>query len=333
MLRRYVCLLFILAAAASLCAQTAVEIPGGSAGIGFDDMRFAPSLGRILAPAGRAGVLALVDPASRSVTTVPGFSALPTFGGGHDEGVTSADEAGGRIIATDRTAVRLDVVDPRSLKIVASAKLGGPPDYVRYVETTGEIWVTQPGRERIEIFKMPAGNAAPTHEAFLSVPGGPESLVVDAKKGRAYTHLWNGETLAIDVKARSVAATWPNGCSGSRGISLDETRGWIFAGCAEGKAVVLDAANGRKLSSLLAGNGVDVIDYNPSLRHLYLPGAKSATMAVLAVSSVGTLSLLATLPTASGAHCVAADRSGNVFVCDPGKGRLLAFQDRFPASR
>ncbi len=333
MLRRDVCLLLGLAAAAALSAQTAVEIPGGSAGIGFDDLRFAPSLGRILAPAGRAGVLALVDPASRSVATVPGFSARRTFGGGHDDGVTSADEAKGRIVATDRTAERLDVVDPRSLRIASSVKLGGPPDYVRYVETTGEVWVTQPGRERIEIFRLPADGAAPVHEAFLSIPGGPESLVVDGKKGRAYTHLWNGRTVAIDVKARSVAATWENACRGSRGIALDGAHGWVFAGCAEGKAVVLDAANGRKLSGLSAGNGVDVIDYNPSLRHLYLPGARSATMAVLGVSGSGALTLLATLPTASGAHCVAADRSGNVFVCDPGKGRLLAFQDRFPASR
>lgn len=330
---RDVCLLFTLAAAFPLAAQTAVDIPGGSAGIGFDDLRFAASLGRILAPAGRAGVLALVDPASRSVATVPGFSARRAFGGGHDDGVTSADEARGRIVATDRTALRLDVVDPRSLKIVSGVKLAGGPDYVRYVETTAEVWVTQPDRERIEIFRLPAGDSAPVHEAFLAVPGGPESLVVDATKGLAYTHLWNGKTLAIDVRKRSVAATWDNGCRGSRGIALDEARGWIFAGCAEGKAVVLDAASGRKLSSLSAGNGVDVIDYNPGLRHLYLPGARSATMAVLGVSASGALTLLATLPTASGAHCVASDASGNVFVCDPGKGRLLAFHDQLPASR
>ena len=54
----------ILAAALSQ-AQTSIEIPGGSAGIGFDDLRFAPASGRVLVPAGRTGVLALVDPATR----------------------------------------------------------------------------------------------------------------------------------------------------------------------------------------------------------------------------------------------------------------------------
>ncbi len=56
-------------------------------------------------------------------------------------------------------------------------------------------------------------------------------------------------------------------------------------------------------------------------------------MAVLGVAASGALTLLGTLPTAAGAPCVAADASGDVFVCDPRKGRLLVFHDRFPASR
>jgi len=326
-------LLGIPASGDSSRGPTAVDLPGGSAGIGFDDLRFAPSLKRFLAPAGRTGNLALVDPTSHAVTVVPGFAAKGAFSGGHDDGVTSADEGKGWIFATDRTSEQLAVVDPRALRIVSRAKLGGPPDYVRYVESAGEVWVTQPDKERIEIFRLSGGNPPETvHEAFVSVPGGPESLV-DGKRGRAYTHLWNGRTVAIDVRKRAIASTWDNGCKGSRGIALDEARGFLFAGCAEGKAVVLDAATGTQLSKLSAGGGVDIIDYDPKLAHLYLPGGKSATMAVLAVSAKGELSLLGTFPTAQGAHCVATDFAGNVLVCDPQKGRLLLFQDGHPSSR
>ncbi len=314
-------------------AQTAIEIPGGSAGIGFDDLRFSPASGSVLVPAGRTGALVLVDPATRGVTAITGFSAKAEFSGGHDDGVTSADEAQGWIFATDRTSGMLDIVDPRSRKIVSSVKLGGPPDYVRFVPTTGELWVTQPDKERIEIFRLSAGSPpAAAHEAFLSVPGGPESLVVDGKRGRAYAHLWKGKTVAIDVKARAFTATWTNGCTGSRGIALDEPGVFLFAGCAEGKAVVLDAGSGKVVSSLAAGDGVDIIDYDAKLSHLYLPGGKSATMAVLGVSGQGKLSILGTLPTAAGAHCVAV-ANGNIFVCDPKKGRLLVFRDTYPGSR
>ena len=318
----------ILAASFSR-AQAPIEIPGGSAGIGFDDLRFASASGKVLVPAGRTGALVLVDPSTRGVTAITGFSAKAEFSGGHDDGVTSADEGRGWIFATDRTSGMLDIVDPRSRKIVSSVKLGGPPDYVRFIPTTGELWVTQPSNDRIEIFRLSAGSPpAAEHEAFLSLPGGPESLVVDGKGGRAYTHLWKGKTVAIDVKARAVTATWDNGCTGSRGIALDEAGRFVFAGCAEGKAVVLDAGTGKVVSSLASGDGVDIIDYDARLSHLYLPGGKSATMAVLGVSREGKLSLLGTVPTAAGAHCVVG-ANGSVFVCDPKKGRLLVFRDAF----
>jgi hypothetical protein len=74
---------------------------------------------------------------------------------------------------------------------------------------------------------------------------------------------------------------------------------------------------------------VDVIDYNAKLSHLYVPAAKSATMTVFGVSPAGKLSVLGTKTTVPGAHCVAADPNGNVFVCDPKKGRLLVFRDTF----
>ena len=55
-----------------------------------------------------------------------------------------------------------------------------------------------------------------------------------------------------------------------------------------------------------------------------------ATMAILAVSPKGELSLLGTLRTAPGAHCVATDGKRNVFVCDPRKGSLLLLHDDYP---
>ena len=139
-------------------------------------------------------------------------------------------------------------------------------------------------------------------------------------------------TKAIDLKSRAIVATWVNGCTDSRGIDLDEKRGFLFAGCAEGKAVVLDVTTGASLSSLVNGSGVDVIAYSAGLGHFYLPGATSKTMAILGVSARGQLSLLGTVPTAAGAHCATADASGNVYVCAPHSGTILMFHDAHPSS-
>jgi hypothetical protein len=325
---------FLLAAFAAVAtAQTpptppAIPVPGGEAGVGFDDLRFSPVLDRVIVPAGRTGSILLVQPGEWRIDRIAGFStASAVGGGGHGEGVTSADEGRGFLFAVDRSAKRLLVVDPSDGRIVAGAPLSAGPDYVRYVEPTDEVWVTEPEKERIEIFRLEGNPPRPVHDDFLTVEGGPESLIVDAARGRAYANLWKGETVAIRARNRSIVAKWPNGCKGARGLALDRERDFLFVGCAEGKGVTLDAKSGRVLGSVEAGDGIDIVDYNPALSHLYLPGGKSATMAIVGVSASGGLRLLGTVPTAPRGHCVVADRSGNVYVCDPGAGRILVIPD------
>ncbi|HEY4231334.1 MAG TPA: hypothetical protein VGO79_14285 [Thermoanaerobaculia bacterium] len=309
----------------------AVELPGGSAGIGFDDLQFSSRLGRVLAPGGRTGRLFLVDPKTLAVSFIEGFSPSQTFGGGHGEGITSVSEGENRLFVTDRTARALLVVDPASRRISARAKLAASPDYVRYVAPTREVWVTEPDADQIEVFRLAASvDEPPAHAALIPIRNGPESLVIDATRGRAYTHLWEAETLAIDLKSRSVAARWKNRCEGSRGIALDEPKGFLFAGCSEGRAVVLDAGHDGKILGDLKTEaaGVDIIDYDRALRHLYLPGAKSASTVFLAVGEDGSLRRLRAVPSPAGAHCVVSDQAGRVYVCDPKAGRLLAVPDR-----
>jgi DNA-binding beta-propeller fold protein YncE len=312
-----------------------VALPGGDGGIGFDDLVFASGVRRVLVPAGGTGSLDLLDPETGAVRAIGGFSASRTpYAGGHELGTTSADEGRGLVFAIDRTSRRLDVVDAAAGAIVAFAKLGGGPDYVRWVRASGEVWVTEPDEQVIEVFSVPAGAApTPVHAANIRVDGGPESLVVDPGRRRAFTHLWHGSTVAIDVASRTIAATWPNGCEGSRGIALDARRGFLLAGCSEGKLTVLDVDHGgRLLGTASSGAGVDVIAYSPALGHAYVPGARSATLAIVGIGANGAPAILGTAPTAKGAHCVATDDRGRAWVCDPEHGRLLAFTDGFPAS-
>jgi streptogramin lyase len=307
-----------------------IALPGGEGGIGFDDLQYAPALGRLLVPAGRTGRLDLVDPATGAVTSIGGFTSTDAFSGGHSEGTTSAVDGGGTLYAIDRTARSLVVIDPLASRIVARVPLRADPDYVRWVEPTREIWVTEPDAEIIEVFAAGSG-PAPTGVGVIEVAGGPESLVVSPARRRAYTHLWKGRTVAIDLDSRRVVETWNNGCGGSRGIALDDERGWLFVGCAEGAGVVLDVAHdGVELGRVPTGSGVDVIAYAPSIRHLYLPAATSATLAIIDVADSGALTLVHELPTAQGAHCAVTDDRGGVWVCDPAGGRLLELRDSLP---
>jgi DNA-binding beta-propeller fold protein YncE len=317
-------------------AKTAkpLALPDGHGGIGFDDLRYDRALNLLLIPAGRTGNVDLIDPATGAVTPISGFTKLARYDEGHGQSVTSVDVGDGYLFATDRNALKLAVVDLKTHKIALQVPLASAPDYVRYVGPTREVWVTEPSKKRIEVFALSkATPPVPTHATFIDTPGGPESLAIDATRGRAYTHNWKHSTMAIDLKTHALVSTWAAGCDDPRGIWIDETRGFLLVGCEDGSATALDVEHGGKvLSTVKSGNGVDIIAYDAKRAHLYLPGDESATMAIIGVSAKGVLSVLGIAPTVKQAHCVTTDERGNAYVCDPNNGQLLIVRDPYPAS-
>jgi DNA-binding beta-propeller fold protein YncE len=334
---RAVALSFVTMVAIPGWAETAkpLPLPDGAGGIGFDDLRWDPTSQRLLIPAGRTGNVDVIDPATLAVTPIAGFTKVAKYDSGHGQSVTSVDAGEGYLFATDRNALKLSVVDPSTHKIVHQVPLASAPDYVRYVAPTRELWVTEPGKKRIEVFSLSkATPPVPTHAAFIDTPGGPESLVVDGKRGRAYTHKWKDSTMAIDAKTRAIVATWSAGCSDPRGIWFDEARDVLLVGCEDGTATALDVAHdGRLLSTVKSGSGVDIIAYDAKRGHLYLPGDESATMAIIGLSTKGVLAILGVVPTVKDAHCVTTDERGHAYVCDPRGGRLLVVDDPYPAAK
>jgi hypothetical protein len=228
----------------------------------------------------------------------------------------------------------VNVVDPQAGAIVGSLGLSATPDYIRYVSTTDELWVTEPAGSQIEVLAL-SSDTPPQVSSAATIPiaNGPESLVIDPAAGRAYTHRWQSTSVIVDVRSRSIVAEWKNGCAASRGLAIDGPHGFFFAGCSEGTLSVLDTAHdGRVLSSLARGAGFDVLGYNPTLGHLYLAGTACSCLVVLGVDSTGQLSFLGRFGATGSAHCAAADDRGHGWYCDPDGGQLWRVDDRFPAS-
>jgi hypothetical protein len=304
-------------------------LPSASPGIGFDDLRWSPVLKKLIIPAGRAGYVALVDPDSLAVDTLPGFSTSDKFEGGHDFGATSADSDGKLLFVTDRTANALVVVDLATKQRTGKISLAHPPDYARVAPSGDEVWVSEPDGSAIEVF---TSGATPAKKVEFAVPGGPESLEFDKTRGRAYAHLWRGETVAIDVAKKMIVATWKNGCTGSRGLALDETRGFLFAVCKEGKVSVLDVAHdGKILGAATHGGGFDVSGYDPNRRRLYAAGGQCACAVSFDVSEKGDIAFAAEKPASASAHCAATDAPtagvGRSFYCDPARGTVVRIDD------
>ncbi|MGH8182225.1 MAG: YncE family protein, partial [Rhodanobacteraceae bacterium] len=220
-------------------------------------------------------------------------------------------------------------IDPRTRKAIGRTPLASGPDYVRYVARTHEIWVTEPGKQQIQVFKLSvAPKPTLTPETAIHIAGGPESLEVDNARNRAYSNLWKGKTVAMELTSHKVLAEWPNTCKGSHGIAIDAAHDHVFVACGGGKVVTLAPDEGGKvIASARAGAGIDIISYSPRLHHLYVPSARAATLTIFDVTAAGALEPVALYKTAEHAHCVSDDDAGHVFVCDPHAGTLLQVDD------
>lgn len=325
---------FALISGAALAAPPApvvVAIPGGHAGLDLDDLAFVPALGRVVVPAGQTGRLLLIDPATLATSQIDGVTAPAAGGRAPDGAATSSVNYGdGYLFASNHAPAQIVVIDAHDGKVVDRTALASGPDYVRYLASPGEVWVTEPRAKQIEVFAFShAPSVALKPVATIAVPGGPESLVFDPVRHRAYANLWGSETVAIDLDRHALVAHWKNTCEGSRGLALDEAHAHLFVGCTEGKVVTLDLAHdGRQIASAAAGKGIDIISYSPALHRLYVPAGKSANLSVFDVSAAGALAPVATYPAAAHAHCVTDDDHGTAFVCDPRGGNILVYKTR-----
>lgn len=295
-----------------------IELPGAADDIDFDDIVYSPPLQRVLVPARKSG-LYLVEPDSGRAARLQ-----------HSGEVASADEGRGLLFLADRSGRRITAVDPNDGRARSSVATSAPPDYVRYIPSTGELWVSQPGSSPsgIEVFTVDQGPAATMRRvSFVAVPDGPEGLTVSAAGQRAYTHA-GGDLVALDVAGRAVTVRWPTGCEETHGFPrVDERLGVVLASCAEDGAVsLLDLDGGRQLDRYEVGGGEALPAHSERTGHFYVRSDPGTVIATLQPSKDG-LTLVRQVEVPESGHCLTTDDRGHYWTCDAANGRVLRYDD------
>jgi DNA-binding beta-propeller fold protein YncE len=292
-----------------------VNLPGAADEIGFDDVAYSAESHRILVPARESGVY-FVDPSS-------GEAAHLDYAGSAD----SVDTDGELLFVLDRASQQIHVVDPNDGQTLSSASTSFRPDYVRFVEATGELWVSEPAAERIEIFVVEDGGAGPHRVGSVDVPQGPEGLTLTTAGDTAYAHA-GSDVVAISTEEREVTSRWPTGCEETHGFPrVDESDDLLLASCAsDGKVTLLDANDGRLLGEYQVGGGESLPAYSSDSNHFYVRSDPGTKIAILQASRSG-LTLVGEVKVPEAGHCMGADDVGRYWTCDEDSGRLLLFED------
>jgi hypothetical protein len=305
----------------------ALLLPGGSPeSVGMDYLACDRATGHVWVPAGNTGNVDVIESPDK-ITPVGGFPTKSVERKGKQRvvGPSSASVGDGVVYVGNRGDSSVCAVDGKTLVRGACVTLDSSPDGLAYVAATKELWVTTPRDKSIRVFDARTP-ATLKPKSKIALDGEPEGYAVDNKKGVFYTNLEDKDgTLEIDLKSHKVLATWSPKCGedGPKGLAVDGGLGVVFVACTD-HVVALDTAHdGKVLSRLDTGPGVDNFDYLEPKKTLYLAAGKAGKLTVAQAAAGGVLSSLAVVPTSPGARNAVVDAAGNAYVADGPGGRIL----------
>ena len=307
---------------------TVVGLPGAPPdGVSLDYLAIDRARRRVWVPAGGTGSTDLIDTTTRELRRLENFPTAEVERRGRKRlvGPSSATVGDGVVYVGNRADSTVCAVDAATLERGGCVTLPSMPDGLAFIARAKEVWATTPGDQSIVILDVGAP-AAPKLAGSFKLDGDPEGYAVDDGRGLFYTNLEDKDrTLRIDVATRAVTGTWMPACGeeGPRGLAL-ETRGQLLmVACTDHVEVLSAGTDGRSLSKLPTGEGVDNLDYLPGPRSLYAAAGGAATLTVAHLDERGVLARIAVVPTAKGARNAVAADDGTAYVADGPDGTIL----------
>jgi YVTN family beta-propeller protein len=209
-----------------------------------------------------------------------------------------------RGFTTNGRANNSSVVDLKTLHTTGRVDTGANPDGMLY----------DPVRHEIYTFNGRGASAtvidAVTAAVVATIPlgGKPEFATVDPTAGRVYNNLEDkSEVAVIDTSAHRVVARWPIAPGEeASGMAIDTTHHRLFLGCSNKMMVMIDAQNGKVITTVPIGGGVDANAFDPGTQ-LAFASCGDGTVTVAHEDSPEKLTVVQTLATKPRARTMALD--------------------------
>lgn len=306
----------------------AIALPDAQpAGVYMDYLAYDSANDRVWVPAGNTASVDVIDAKSGKISQVKGFVTQEMERNGKKRvvGPSSAAVGEGAVYIGNRGDFSVCAIAEESLEKGACITLDAMPDALVYVASTKEVWVTTPRDKSIRILDVAAPSSI-TAKTKLSFDGEPEGFALDEPRGLFYTNLEDKDrTLAIDLATHKTVHTWLPGCgeSGPKGLAVDHAQNYVIVACADRIKVLNASEDGKELSSIGTGAGVDDIAYVEAEHKVYVGAAQAAKLTIAALEAGGKLTVLSEVPTAQGARNAVVTAGGDVYLTNSPAGGLL----------
>ena len=214
------------------------------------------------------------------------------------------NESLGRGYTSNGRINTVTVFELKTDKIIEQIATGENPDAIMYDAFTKTV-ITCNGRSKDLTVIDAATNKV---IATIAVGGKPETAVSD-NAGKLFVNIEDkNEIVEVDIKAATVLHRWPIMPGESpTGLSIDTKTKRLFAGC-EKQLVVIDATNGKIITTLPIGDGCDGTAFDPKAKLIFTSNG-SGTITVIKEISANEFKVLENVVTKRGARTICIDET------------------------
>jgi hypothetical protein len=225
-------------------------------------------------------------------------------------GVAVVPEAGRGFISDGGGDGAVVIFDLKTHAILGTIAAQPDADGIIFDAASGRVLVVSGDKGTLMSLKPDIDPKSGKIDPPLDLGGSPEFLASDGA-GKVYINLMDkNEVAVVDIKARKVIARWPVAPGGAPvGMSIDTKKRRLFIGCRKPeKLIIMSAVDGKVLSDLPIGAGVDATKFHDGQA---FASCRDATLAVAAETSPGKFEIVQTVKTATGARTMGLDPTTN----------------------
>lgn len=228
---------------------------------------------------------------------VHGFIAVPSLGKG---------------FSSNGTENKSSIVDLKTLKTLSKVDTGMNPDAILYEPKKQEVYTFNGTSKDATVFSARTGMVVAT----IPLGGKPETGVADPSVGRVYVNNEDtSEVKVVDINTHTVVATWPLAPGMTpTGMSFDAKDHLLIVGCSNSMMVIMDSTNGKIVTTIPAGAGIDAAAFDPGTRMAFASAGGGGNVTI-AKADGGKWAAIQTVQTAPGARTMAVDpKTHNFYV-------------------
>jgi DNA-binding beta-propeller fold protein YncE len=224
----------------------------------------------------------------------------------------------GRGFVTSGDDSSVVMFDLKSYKTIGRVPAGEDADAIIYDPSSSHVVAFNGDANSATVIDPKKG----TRVATIPLGGKPEAGQ-SARNGKIYVNLVDSSQIVeIDGKSLAVTRRWSTApCKNPVSMAIDTRRERLFSGCRSGVMAVSDYKNGKVITTVPIGRGVDGAGYDPVRRDVYTSNGEG-TLTVIHQDSPDSYRVVENVQTAQG---------GRTMALDPSSHRIYVVSSKFGA--